>query len=169
MQPTQLLNIIRGKGRIWLIAGYGSLFALSLWLSKPNTSPANLDSREDEWQQAAYKTPRTTPEHENYLKQNPLWKTSEQIEKGQLAQGKSSAQNTPWKLRGVINQGDKLVAIVELSSAKNQPSLFERHSTGSTLANGEKILSISTNGITLEAPDKTVTEIRLYQSDNQLK
>lgn len=169
MQPTQFSNITRGKVRTWLIIGYGSFFFLSLWLTKPNTSPANLDLQDNEWQQAVYKTPRTTTEHNTYLKQNPLWKISDQNTKSRIIEGKSSSKYTPWRLRGIINQGSKLIAIIELSSTKDQPNLFERHSADSTLANGEKILGINTNGITLEKPDKTVTEIRLHQSDNQLK
>jgi hypothetical protein len=169
MQLMQLTNATKRKYLTWALIGFSSLFVISLWLTQPNTAPASLDSRDDEWQQANYATPRTTPEHEQYLQKNPIWVSSAQAEKGQQAQSDSSAQNTQWKLRGVINQGNRLVAIIELNSDKSQLSQFERYSTGNTLANGEKILSISTNGITIETPDKTVAEIRLYQSDNQSK
>jgi hypothetical protein len=161
MQLQILLNLVKTKPWHCLAAAYSLAAICSFFLTKPDTSPIDFNSREDEWDQSGFLTPRSTPEHFAYLKQNPIWGKASTPSATPQEQGAETAQ-VKWTLKGVISQGDAFVAIIEQPSADTRT--HARLATSATLANGEKIVEIRPSGITVKMPDGTQKEIRLHQS-----
>lgn len=171
MQPQILINFIKAKPWYWLAASYCLAIPISFFLNTPDTTPINLNAREDEWQQVSFSTPRTQNEHIEYLKNNPIWTTkADSHTKSELKKQSNDESQAIWTLKGVISQGNAFIAIIEQNDgSNNQNRSYHRLSTGAKLANGEEIVSIQPGSITIEMPDKTRTDVRLYQSQTTLK
>lgn len=164
MQLQPFLNLIKSKPLHCLAAAYSLVAICGFFLTKPEVSPIDFTTREDEWSQIGFLTPRSTPEHFGYLRKNPLWGKATTPDSAAKEQTAEVAQ-VQWTLKGVISQGDSFVAIIEQPSKDSRA--YSRFSANATLANGEKIVGIQPNGITIEMPDGSQEEIRLHQSQTK--